>query len=157
MDTRAVSRSGTRGEIEPRSDGLGFASEPPIGGRFVQREGVDWHFMLALFLRVLAAIWMGKALMSWGALVGLGERPFSSLPESERTALVAFALVQTAVTVGLWLVTGWGRLVFALLVVAEIAVPFALESPPLPAWALAGEGAAVAVLIALVLLERRGG
>lgn len=102
--------------IEP-----GSRDEPPIGAE-IHNPGIRWDVMFVLFLRLIAVVWLAKGISFWAVLMGLGDLPFTEESRLRQALIVAFALVDCAAAVGLWLISPWGKSLWVFVVVAEIAL-----------------------------------
>lgn len=104
--------------IEP-----GSRDEPPIGAE-IENPGIRWELMYVLLLRLMAGIWLAKGLAFWALILGLGDVPFADEAKLRQVIITAFALVDCAAAVGLWLVSPWGTSLWVFVVVAEIVLGF---------------------------------
>jgi hypothetical protein len=91
-------------------------------------EGVDgarWSKRLIVFLRVMAAISLGKGLYHWAIVCGIGApfpSGFDSYPTAYQVATVFFAVIDLVAGVGLWLAAPWGAVVWLTSVISMAAV-----------------------------------
>lgn len=102
--------------IEP-----GSRDEPPIGAE-VDNPGIRWELMYVLFLRLMAGIWLAKGLAFWALILGLGDVPFAEEAKLRQVIITAFALIDCAAAVGVWLISPWGTSLWVFVVVAEIVL-----------------------------------
>jgi hypothetical protein len=102
--------------IEP-----GGHDEPPIGAE-IRRETVRWDLVMTFFLRVVAAFWLVKGIGFWGLIIGLGDLPLAEERRLRQAFIVAFAILDCAAAVGLWLLSPWGKSLWLFLVAIEIVL-----------------------------------
>src|SRR5262245_1769005 len=89
-----------------------------------------WAFRLVMFLRVMAAISLGKGLYHWSIVCGFYS-PLSVNFEDASTpfqsATVFFGVIDLVAAVGLWLAAPWGAVVWLTssvsMIVVEILLP----------------------------------
>jgi len=97
----------------------GSQDEPPIGAEVIN-PGIRWELMYVLFLRMMAGIWLLKAVGYWAMIIGLGDLPFNEESRIRQGLTVGFALLDSAAAVGIWLVAPWGKSLWVFVVVFEI-------------------------------------
>ncbi|WP_306118604.1 MULTISPECIES: DUF6163 family protein [unclassified Roseitalea] len=118
---------------------------PPQKGAFEQ----GW----SAFLRVMAIVALGSALLYWAQLTGIYGEPdlrFDRLSPHGRVLFATLAVLMPAAALGLWLVARWGVVIWVMGLVAEIAAYgiWVEQFPPRP-W-VAGVNA-IALLVLLLL------
>ncbi|MDB5652073.1 MAG: hypothetical protein JWL62_3593 [Hyphomicrobiales bacterium] len=80
-----------------------------IGSDGNGRPGVTrWGFMLVVFMRIVAVLWLIQGLMQWRLILMPGDAPLDSLPTLEAVGIVFFAVTNLVAAVGLWLAAPWG-------------------------------------------------
>jgi hypothetical protein len=92
-------------------------------------EGEDqrkqWSWWLALFLRVMAVLSLGKGLFHWAMICGINapfHSGFDAYPVPYQVATVFFAIIDLVAGVGLWLAAPWGAVVWLTSVISMLAV-----------------------------------
>jgi hypothetical protein len=93
--------------------------DPPIGEE-VPITGIRWELVMTIFLRAMALVWMIKGIGFWMLVLGLGELPFASERLLRQALIVAFAVLDCAAAVGLWLLSPWGKGLWLFVAAAEI-------------------------------------
>lgn len=102
--------------IEP-----GGQDEPPIGGEN-DKDGIRWEMVMSLFLRLCAAVWMIKGIGFWMLVLGMGDLPLSEERRLRQALIVGFAILDCSASVGLWLLTPWGKSLWLFVAFAEIVL-----------------------------------
>lgn len=149
-DSSARDRDG-RSEfvIEP-----GSRDEPPIGGE-LRAAGVRWDFIMALFLRLAAAIAMLKGIGFWMLILGLGDLPLVEEPRLRQAIIVGFALLNCSAAVGLWLLATWGTSLWLFLATVEFALGISGFARTVGLMTAVGAGVMIATFFVLTFLFRR--
>lgn len=97
----------------------------PVHAGDDEAGGKRWSYRLVVFLRVMAALSLGKGLYHWGIICGIGA-PFATGFDSYSTpyqvATVFFAVIDLVAGVGLWLAAAWGAVVWLTSVISMAAV-----------------------------------
>jgi hypothetical protein len=124
------------------------------------RAGVPWDRALVAFMRLMAAVWVVKGLSYWLTILGvdpLGGPTFEALPPAGRAVVIVFAVLDLVASVGLWLTSTWGGVMWLLAIMSHILVgSFAPVGPQaLGIGMVVAEGAAVIVYIILSWLAAR--
>ena len=99
----------------------GGRDEPPIGGD-VPIIGVRWELVMTLFMRFTAAVWMLKGIGFWMLILGLGDLPLSEERRLRQALIVGFAILDCSASVGLWLLSPWGKSLWLFIAFVEIAL-----------------------------------
>jgi hypothetical protein len=102
----------------------GQALEPVHAGES-ETTAVRWSARLALFLRVMAVLSLGKGLYHWSVICGIGDGPdgsFETGAMSWQSATVFFAVIDLVAAVGLWLAAAWGAVVWLTATISMVAV-----------------------------------
>lgn len=108
--------------VGDEGESFGFQGEAPIGAPEAAR-GFPFALVAAVYSRVLAFAWMLKGLAAWAGILGIGEVGFLGLPLGQQALLLVFAIGQPCVAVGLWMLSVWGRALWLIIALAEIAAP----------------------------------
>jgi hypothetical protein len=122
------------------------------------RQARPWSFRLFVFLRVMAAIELVRALVTWGALLGVGggADPLDATPRDALIATVVFAVADPVAAVGLWIGAAWGVAIWLLAMLAHLLTVGLVGAPSAPSLALGGfELAAMLAYLVLSLKARR--
>jgi hypothetical protein len=97
----------------------------PVLAEQGEAEGRRWPYWLVVFLRVMAAISLGKGLYHWAIVCGISApfpSGFDSYATSYQVATVFFAVIDLVAGVGLWLAAPWGAVVWLTSVISMAAV-----------------------------------
>jgi Family of unknown function (DUF6163) len=84
------------------------------------------RFLLVVFMRLLAGLWVIQGLWQWSAILLPPEPLFDKVSALHGAAVIFFATVNLVVAVGLWLATPWGGVIWLLAAIAQIFVALAL-------------------------------
>ncbi|MGH6838343.1 MAG: DUF6163 family protein [Methylocella sp.] len=84
------------------------------------------RFLLVVFMRLLAGLWVIQGLLQWSAILLPPEPLFAKVSALRGAAVIFFAIVNLVVAVGLWLATPWGGAIWLLAAIAQIFVALAL-------------------------------
>ena len=74
-----------------------------------------WTRRLVAFLRIMAAVSMGKGLYHWSLVLGVGDGAGSTFEQASmpwQAATIFFAVIDLVAAVGLWLAAAWGGVVW---------------------------------------------
>jgi hypothetical protein len=82
----------------------------------------SWGFLLVVFMRLLAVIWVIQGLLHWSAVLLPPEALFDQVPVSVSAAVVFFAIFDLVAAVGLWLASPWGGAIWLFVALAQILV-----------------------------------
>ena len=82
----------------------------------------DYGFLLLLFMRVVAALWMLRGLMHWRTIIAFDTTPFEALPLSIAACVVFFSIADIIAAVGMWLASAWGGVLWIFATAANIIV-----------------------------------
>jgi len=116
----------------------------------------EWTRRLVLFLRVMAVLSMTKGLYHWAQVTGFvggASGAFENQTMAWQSATVYFAVIELVASVGLWLATPWGAVVWLTAVVSMAVVE--LMFPTIyggSLWIVAIEIVFLAVYLALAWL-----
>ncbi|GGH16808.1 hypothetical protein GCM10007036_17790 [Alsobacter metallidurans] len=89
------------------------------------RRTIAWDWVLVIFMRLMAALWLVKGLSYWVTLLGIaipGVATFESLPPPARAVVVVFAVLDLVAAVGLWLTSTWGGVMWLLAVMSHLLI-----------------------------------
>lgn len=92
-----------------------------------QRQHEDSRFghLLVVFMRIVAALWIFEGLMQWGAVIVTnidGRSGLATLSTPAVVAVVFFAVINLIASVGLWLATPWGGVIWLVTAGAQLFV-----------------------------------
>ncbi|WP_395667117.1 DUF6163 family protein [Methylocella sp.] len=93
-----------------------------------EQERSHWALALVLFMRALAVVWMVQGLSSWAAILTPSEPIFETFGVSFAVATAFFAVLDLVASVGLWLATPWGGVLWLLSAIAQIGAVFAVPN-----------------------------
>jgi hypothetical protein len=114
-------------------------------------------YRVALFYYeiALAALMLGLGLWQWSIIVGIS-RGFEAMPAAGKIATMVLAVADVVAGAGLWMRVAWGRVIFVVAAVAEIALHTVFIATYGSNWtAVALHLAALAAYAALAILARR--
>lgn len=117
------------------------AGPPPLSMRdstfHGDRSARPWTWRLAVFLRALAVIELGKGLAYWALLIGAGgaAEPLAGAPTAWFVATVFFAVADPVAAVGLWVGAAWGVAIWLIAALAQLAV-IGIAGPTAGGWAV---------------------
>jgi hypothetical protein len=97
----------------------------PAGGE--EKRGFRWRLVLVWLLRLLSVIWIGKGLMQWAVILGIGVEAapaFEARPLTFQAIIVYFAVFDLVAGVGLWLTSTWGGVLWLLAAVSHLLLGF---------------------------------
>ncbi len=81
--------------------------------------------LLVIFMRAVAALWIFEGLMQWGSVVVTnvdGRSGLAALSLSAIVAVIFFAVINLIASVGLWLATPWGGVIWLVTAGAQLFV-----------------------------------
>ncbi|MBB4198383.1 hypothetical protein GGD83_002183 [Rhodoblastus sphagnicola] len=104
------------------SNELEYAAAIQVGAK----PGADvdqarWTFLLTLFFRVVALLWIVEGLDQWRRVLSSTD-PFLDVSGAMAAAVIFFAVFDLVAAVGLWMVAPWGGVVWLLTLMAQIYV-----------------------------------
>lgn len=109
----------------------GVRKREPLGSDAIQlgvdingqtRGGVRYAFLLTIFMRVVAALWMFRGLLLWRDMLMSEQEPFATIEWPVAAALVFFSVFDLVAAVGLWLATPWGGMLWIFAAVSGMIV-----------------------------------
>lgn len=94
-----------------------------------RKRGIRWRLLLVWLLRLLSIVWIGKGLMHWATILGLGlviepGPAFETRPLTFQAITVYFAVFDLVAGVGLWLTATWGGVLWLLAAVSQLLLGF---------------------------------
>jgi hypothetical protein len=94
-----------------------------------RKRGIRWRLILVWLLRLLSIVWIGKGLMHWATILGLGlvfepGPAFETRPLTFQAITVYFAVFDLVAGVGLWLTATWGGVLWLLAAVSQLLLGF---------------------------------
>lgn len=146
---RPLLRRGRRRISSSRAALLSMTSqEAPLAEQHEERDLLE--LCEVALMRLASIAWLAAAVLIWGRLIGYGGADatlfWHSLSSAFVPTLVA-AILAPIVSVGLWLVSSWGAVIWAAAVTVSLAAAlFGLASPPFGIAGLAANIAALAVI-----------
>ncbi len=84
-----------------------------------------WTRRLVFFLRLMAAVSMGKGLYHWSLVLGVGDGSGSTFEQASmpwQAATIFFAVIDLVAAVGLWLAAAWGGVVWLTAAISMAAI-----------------------------------
>jgi hypothetical protein len=98
-------------------------------------ERTRWTRMLVAAMRGLAVVCLVRGLIEWARIVGfIGiDEPFENGDISWQLSVVVFAVFNSVAAVGLWMATSWGAVLWLILTLFEVALPWVFASSGLSA------------------------
>lgn len=91
------------------------------------RRAIRWRLLLVWLLRLLSIAWIGKGLLHWAVILGLGPEAgpaFETRPLTFQAITVYFAVFDLVAGVGLWLTSTWGGVLWLLAAVSQLLLGF---------------------------------
>ncbi|MCW2284866.1 uncharacterized membrane protein (DUF2068 family) [Rhodoblastus acidophilus] len=99
-----------------------YAAAIQVGAkRDADADQARWTFMLTLFFRVVALLWIAEGLDQWRRILSPAEG-FLDASAAVMAAVIFFAVMDLVAAVGLWMVAPWGGVVWLLTLIAQIFV-----------------------------------
>jgi len=85
-------------------------------------ESLSWNTILVWFMRILSILWLVKGLAAWMVILGItsGLAPFEGGSTGYQAGLVYFAVIDLVASVGLWLTSTWGGVLWLLAVMSHL-------------------------------------
>lgn len=86
-----------------------------------EAPGLRWNMILVTFMRVVSVIWLGKGLLAWALILGIGyEGAFEGRSTGFQAAMIYFAVMDLVAAIGLWLTSTWGGVLWLLAVMSHL-------------------------------------
>lgn len=119
------------------------------------REARPWAFRLNVFLRLLSAVELGKALFHWGLLMKAGGAldPLEGRSTEWLVSSVFFSVADPVAAVGLWIGAGWGVVIWLLAALGDILFTAFSAAPTPGRWVVVG--LTVAAMAGFVFLSAK--
>jgi Family of unknown function (DUF6163) len=85
-----------------------------------------WTRLLIAAMRGLAVVCLVRGLIEWARILGFidVEQPFEDGEIAWQLSVVVFAIFNSVAAVGLWMATSWGAVLWLILTLFEIALPW---------------------------------
>ena len=105
---------------------LVVAPQPPISSKRdkTSTHRTRWGWLLLLFMRILACLWMLRGVLVWGGILGVAPMTpirLELLPIGDAALMLFFAIFDLVVAVGLWLTAPWGGVLWLVAALVQIA------------------------------------
>lgn len=78
--------------------------------------------LLKLYLRILALLYAFGACVHFGNLLGFGQVPFAEAPLSWQIGDIVYAVLDTAIVLGLWRRRLWGIICFFIAALSQLVL-----------------------------------
>jgi hypothetical protein len=92
------------------------------------RRGVRFGFILLIFMRIVAALWMFRGLLHWQTILSSDQEPFARMDTMVASVTMFFAVADLLAAVGLWLATPWGGVLWLFAAASGLVVTLAAPS-----------------------------
>jgi len=104
-----------------------IAADDSITSSRVGEQSVRWQLILVVLMRLLAGLWMLRALLAWTVILGVSpQQSFEQLALPGQSVICVYAILNCIVAVGLWLAASWGAALWILMMLVDGAVLFLL-------------------------------
>ena len=127
-----------------RARGEGRSESIDLGPNSQQRQADRWGFILVVFMRMVAVLWLVQGLMHWKLILAPDLGPLDALPGPAAAAIVFFAVADLLAAVGLWLAAAWGGVLWLFAACAGVIVTLFMPEVQV--------GGLVMVLVSLCLI-----
>jgi Family of unknown function (DUF6163) len=99
-------------------------SETATGQLPALLDRLPWPRLLMWLMRALSVAWMIKGLMHWALILGFpgAGGPFEDLSLMQQTTTGLFAVFDVVAGVGLWMVAGWGTVVWLMATLGHVTL-----------------------------------
>jgi hypothetical protein len=91
-------------------------------------EGIRFGFVLVVFMRVVAVLWLVKGLLQWKAILVPDVTPFDTLATPLAVSMGFFAVADLLAAVGLWLASAWGGVLWLFTASVGMIVTLAMRN-----------------------------
>jgi hypothetical protein len=88
----------------------------------VAPQAAPFRLALTYYEMALAVVMMALGLWQWALIVGLASPSFETMPLLLKTATMYFATANLVASVGLWMRVAWGRVLYIIAAVSEVAL-----------------------------------
>jgi uncharacterized membrane protein (DUF2068 family) len=87
-----------------------------------------WTRLLIFYLRGLALLCIVRGLMDWARILGFvgEETAFETAPLAWQATIVLYAVLNCVAAVGLWLTSAWGAVLWLIVTLCEVFLPWAV-------------------------------
>jgi hypothetical protein len=109
------------------------------------REQTRWGFLLVIFMRIVAALWLFQGVYRWSEILTPAVSIFDGENAPRAGIIVFFAVMDLLAAIGLWLATPWGGVLWLVAVATEAFSAVALQG------SLAAPRVTLAVDVVLVI------
>jgi fatty acid desaturase len=111
-------------EVPPTNDSI--RNRDIILGDEEYRRRTRWTRLLIFYLRGLALFALARGLTDWSRILGfIGlENAFENAPVSEQVTVSLYAVMNCVAAVGLWLTSAWGAVLWLIVTLCEILMPW---------------------------------
>jgi cellulose synthase/poly-beta-1,6-N-acetylglucosamine synthase-like glycosyltransferase len=136
----------------------GIRNRDIILGDEVYRQRTRWTRLLIFYLRGLAMFSLVRGLTDWSRILGFigAEGAFESAPLTWQVTLSLYAVLNCVASVGLWLTSAWGAVLWLIVTFCEILLPWLTDNPVGPSSPLHGVmGGMVLLYIILTAVSAR--
>jgi Family of unknown function (DUF6163) len=92
------------------------------------RARTRWTRLLIVFLRGLALLCLVRGMIDWARILGFigPEDVFETAPLTWQTTIVLYAILNCVAAVGLWLTSAWGAVLWLMVTLCEVLLPWVL-------------------------------
>jgi fatty acid desaturase len=99
------------------------------------RARTRWTRLLIFYLRGLALFSLVRGLNDWSQILGFigAENAFEASPMTWQVTVVLYAVLNCVAAVGLWLTSAWGAVLWLIVTICEILLPWVTANPARPA------------------------
>jgi hypothetical protein len=108
-------------------DGEALRNPGSVAASAEAKRAIRWRLLLVWLLRLLSVAWIGKGLLHWAVILGLGPEAgpaFETRPLTFQAITVYFAVFDLVAGVGLWLTSTWGGVLWLLAAVSQLLLGF---------------------------------
>jgi Family of unknown function (DUF6163) len=90
------------------------------------KRGIRFGFVLLIFMRLVAALWMFRGLLHWHTIISSDQEPFARMDSTIAAVTMFFAVADLLAAVGLWLATSWGGVLWLFAAASGLVVTLVL-------------------------------
>jgi hypothetical protein len=93
-------------------------------------EKTRWTRLLIAAMRGLAVVCLVRGLIEWARILGFIDvaQPFENGEIAWQMSVVVFAVFNSVAAVGLWMATSWGAVLWLILTLFEVSLPWVAAS-----------------------------
>jgi cobalamin biosynthesis protein CobD/CbiB len=94
----------------------------------VMRARRRWTRLLIIYLRGLALLCLVRGMVDWSNILGFigPEDGFETAPVIWQVSVVLYAILNCVAAVGLWLTSAWGAVLWLIVTLCEVFLPWTL-------------------------------